>query len=245
MSLKKRVQLEFHLERTEKKGILITGFTIALVVFMFAWRTTDYSFLTGTVAFLALVAMSMISLFLFVSGAKVFGLYRGYSVHYNSWTNGLLVGFVVSFISYGLLPIIFPGHMEIKAIERLRHGKAYFGENKKDMFLILASAPLTALIVSFLFFYLVLFTGMGVFYYGVVINALIAFFSLLPFTKNIGATMFFARRTEYFALVGITAFYFIIIISQSIFPLLFILLAALIYWVVIAIKKKRSNLMQP
>ncbi|MCF7798736.1 hypothetical protein K9M74_02430 [Candidatus Woesearchaeota archaeon] len=240
MALGKRIKREFHISLKEKKGMFITAFVGALVIFMFAWRVTNYTLRTGILSFLAIVILGLVSMYMFVAGAKIVANIRGYEAQYAHWTNGLLTGFVVSFISYGLIPIVLPGNIEIKTIDRLRHGKVYFGENKKDIFFVLGSAVLASLFTSFIFFYIFLFTKIQLFYYGVIFNAIIAFMSLLPFTQNIGATLFFARKNNYFGLLGLTAIYFLVIISSSVLPLIILIIGAIAYWIIIGIKNKKK-----
>ncbi len=240
MNLGRHVKREPYLSNKEKKSLIITSVTLAVIIFMFFWRTNNYSLTSGIFSLLVLLIISFVSMLLFVFGAKMLALKKGYQATYTHWRNGLLVGFVLSFISYGLLPLILPGNIEIKTIDRLRHGKAFFGENKKDMFLILSAAPLTSLLVSFLFFYLFIFTHIKIFYYGMFLNVVLAFFSLLPLMNNIGSTIYFARRRAYFGLVGITLLYFVLVISRSVVPLLVLLLLVLFYWVIILIKKRKK-----
>jgi hypothetical protein len=96
MDLKRRMQLEFSFTSSERQAVLSTGFVGALILFMFAWRTTDYvSIVAGVFVFLLFLLLTFCSVFLFVSGAKIIALRQGYRATYALWTSGLLVGFVI------------------------------------------------------------------------------------------------------------------------------------------------------
>jgi len=242
MDLKRRMQLEFSFTSSERQAVLSTGFVGALILFMFAWRTTDYANIAAAaVVFLLFFLITISSVFLFVSGAKIIALQKGYRASYETWTSGLLVGFVISFVSYGLLPCIIPGPLRIDAIDRLRHGKTYFGENKKELYIILAAAPLSALLFAALLAVLSTVLGSSLLYYGALFNAFLAFFSLLPLPETLGSVMFFARRTRYFSLIVLTALFLLVLVTKTVLVLLVLLGLALLYWIVSTIYQRKKK----
>lgn len=230
MGLEARLKRNFKFNPLERHEFLFSVTIITIILFMFSWRTTDYSFLTGFLDLFLLSLVSFVSLFVFVGGIKFFAIGRGYDAEYNYWIGGLLGGFLISFISYGFLPIVFPGVINIKSNDRLRHGKIFVGENKVDVFWILASGLVTNIIFSFVLLIIYSITGFEIIYYGALLNAFISFFASLPFPNNIGLHMFYMKRKQYFFFLGITSFVLVLVQAKNILSLLigliiFILLA--------------------
>jgi hypothetical protein len=137
--------------------------------------------------------------------AKALAIYNKYTAHYKSYTLGLLVGFVISFISYGFLPIIFPGNIDLKIIERLRHGHVFPGENKKEIFKILSRTLLFVLILTSTLHLIYNTTNLIFFKYGYLIGAVIMMFAVLPTPDNIGIFLFYSNKKKYYILAP---FYF-------------------------------------
>jgi Zn-dependent protease len=151
------------------------------------------------------------------------------------------VGFVISFVSYGLLPTIIPRPIRIDTVDRLRHGKTYFGENKKELYTSLAAAPLSALLFSAILAVLSNILASPLLYYGALFNAFLAFFSLLPLPETLGSVLFFARRTRYFSLIILTALFLLVLVTKTILVLLVVLGLALAYWIITTIRQRKKK----
>ena len=57
----------FVFEKKEQKDFLITSVIFSLILFFFAWRTTDFTILGGIIAFIQFIIIVLGSLFLFIS----------------------------------------------------------------------------------------------------------------------------------------------------------------------------------
>jgi hypothetical protein len=229
----------FSFSTTEKKELLVTTIIFSFILFFFAWNTTNYTIISGILDFIQFFIISSLSMYIFVSSVKWFAVQRHYTAEYKAWISAALIGFFISFISYGYLPILFPGLIEVKRIERLRHGKVFSGENKYDIFTILAIAPISAIILSIFSQLIYQLTTISFFYYLMVFNATLVFFSLLPLTKNIGSHLFYTNKTQYFFLLLFSFGFFILTIFNVYGSAVIAAMLAIILWYIL--KSKMSK----
>ena len=220
MSLENRLKRNFTFNSAEKHEFIFSTIVVTIILFMFMWRTTDYTILTGIKDLILAGTITLISLFIFVGGIKFFAIEKGYVATYNYWIGGLMGGFLVSFIAYGYLPIVFPGILTLKSNDRLKHGRVFIGENKVDVFWILASGLVTTILFSFTLLLIYSITQIEMFYYAALLNAFIAFFATLPFPNNIGLHMFYMKRQTYYLFLGLVAFMLVIIQAKTILSLI-------------------------
>jgi hypothetical protein len=235
MSLETRLKRNFQFDSKERHEFVFTAIIITIILFTFSWRVTDYNIITGIKDLIILGIMSFISLFVFVGGIKFFAIGRGYTAQYNYWIGGLLGGFLISFITYGYLPIVFPGEINLKANDRLRHGQVFVGENKVDVFGILASGVILSILLSFILLLIYSSTGFELIYYGALLNAFIAFFAVLPFPNNIGLHMFYMKKEWYYLFLGMCALVLVFVQAKNIWS---ILIGLVVFGILVFIIKK-------
>lgn len=236
------IQKYFEYTSKEQKDFLITSIILTFILFFFSWRTTDLNILQAVLRLIQFFIITGLSLFAFISASKWFAIQRHYTAHYESWIPAALIGFVVSFTSYGLVPLIFPGLITIKRIERLRHGKVFPGENKYDIFTILAIAPITSILISIIMQFFFQATKISFFYNFMVFNAALAFFCLLPFGKNIGLHLFYTNKTNYVYLLLFSFSFFLLTIFNVFFSAFFAIIVAIILWLIIKGQLKQFNI---
>ena len=224
------VKRHFDISQKEIQGYILTSFLISIIIFFFVWRITDFSIGRGILHFIGIFLGSLISMATFIIIPKLIAIMKKYTATYTTWLNGLLSGLVIGFVSMGYLPIVFPGMIEVKTIDRLRHGIVFPGENKKEIFLILVSAPVFALFLGLIFKSLYVNTQAVFFYYGLLINTFIAIFSLLPFGSNLGIHLFYTNKSKYFIVLFFTIFFSIFLLANSVWAIIISLLGAVILY---------------
>lgn len=239
MASNKLMKRYFVFSKKEIKEFLLTSLVLTFILFFFAWNSMDYTVVSAIFALIQFFIIVLGSLFLFISASKWFAIHRHYTAHYKGWLIACLIGFVVSFTSYGFVPLLFPGLIEVTRIDRLRHGKTFPGENKYDIFTILAMAPLASMTLAVFMQFFYQTTNLEFFYYTMVFNAALAFFSLLPFAKNIGAHLFYTNKRNYVLLLFISLAFFILVLFNVFFSLVFAILIGAILFLVM--KKPLKN----
>lgn len=219
-------------EKKELQEFLLTVFILSLIFFFFKWRNTDFDLLIGInwyiATFLFTLAVSFLARYLQKRQAYKKG-YRG--VFKNAW-QGMSITLFISFFSFGLLPILAPGRIELKGVERIRMGSYRFGGlNFKDM---AKNASLGILV------YIGVATCLGFFYNGqdilhhfIFICMLLAVFSVLPIRSYDGLIIFTKSRPVYVFFAGFVILYALLFFFTGIFSPLLFLLAALVFTVII------------
>lgn len=188
----------YNIESKEKKSMFMSAGIIALTTFLFIWKNTAFTLLSGILNIALLFVAAAIVLWILIAAAKAIAIWKRYTASYTSWMEGLLVGFVISFLSYGYLPVLFPGVIEIQTIERLRHGKEFPGENVKDISFVLTGTIYVLVLVSLVFQQLTKAIPIQFFKYCLLISGLILFFAMLPIPHNIGLHLFYSNRKRYY-----------------------------------------------
>lgn len=220
MSLVSRLKRNFHFDKKETREYVITAIIIIVIMFMFIWRTTDYTTAKAVKDIIFLGIGTFISLFLFIGGIKFVAIGKGYIAKYNYSIGGILGGFLISFIIYGFIPIFFPGEVNLKVNERIFHGQRYFAENKREIFWILSSGIMTSIIFAFMLMIISVTYGSVMFRHLALLNAFIALYAIIPVPQNVGIHMFYMMKNHYFTMLGIVAFFFVIIQAKTIWALL-------------------------
>ncbi len=229
----------------ERKDFLLSTSVMTLVFFFFfakvSWGQEEIAvgFIISKLVMLWLI--TAVVLFIGIYVAKRFAIIKGYTAKYEAWRNGLLIGFVISFISYGLLPLLFPGIITIKRIERHRHGKFFPGENKRHISWTLMSTLFSFFLITMFMHILYFITNLEFFYYAMVIPAFIACFATLPFNNNIGIHLYYTRKYWYFFFLFFAILLAVFVALKMFFAVLFAMLGMFIIYFLT--KKITSKLM--
>lgn len=205
----RQIKRHFTFEKKEIKDFHISVFLMSLMFFFFIWVFTNLNVTTAILTWIYCWIITAISMYAFISVPKLTAITRGNIAKYEGWTNGLLMGFIISFLSYGIIPLVTPGYIDVEPIERLKHGKQFHYETRKDIFMVSFMAPITSLIISLFAQFLFFITNIRLIYYIAIINAIIAFFSMIPLANNVGITIFYMKKKVYFPML-IALFLFMI-----------------------------------
>ncbi len=203
-------------DRKEQRDMLLTSVIMIFVLFFFLWAkypNTDITVRTGPISVVNILILYLVSYGLLVAmigTAKAVAIYKKYTATYSSWFNGLLIGFVITFASYGLLPVLFPGVVTLNKIETMRYGHPQEGVNKRAIFWTMTFSLLMMIIIAIILQQLQMTSGSFVLEGARDLVALILLYSILPFPHNYGSHLFFTKKKTYFVLA-----FFIISFSIS------------------------------
>jgi hypothetical protein len=195
-----RIKNYFSFSQLEVKDFHKSNILISLIFFFFIWSYTDMTLVKGIITFLFIYLISAMTLFLFIALPKIIGITRGTTVEYKSPILTLLFLFVINFLSYGFIPIFVPGNLYLKSILRLKHGEVFHYETKNDIFVVLASAPLTHIFISSILLSIYLLIPNTYLFYIIMLNVFFAMFSILPIPGALGIELFYVKKKTYFPL---------------------------------------------
>ncbi|MGE0793578.1 MAG: hypothetical protein AB7V77_05365 [Candidatus Woesearchaeota archaeon] len=233
----RKITRHFEFDAKERKDFHSTTLLISAIFFFFIWAFTDLNFTTGILTAIFCLVVTSITLFLFIAIPKIVAIMRRCKAKYRGWTIGLLFSFVISFLSYGLIPVIFPGIIEVESILRLRHGEVFHYERKKDVFWTLISAPITNIILVLLLKPIYNMFPNPFIYYIMVLNALMAVVAMLPLPENIGSHIFYVKKRWYFSLLFFFILFLILVLIKSPYMFWIALMGLILGWLLTKTEK--------
>ncbi len=211
-------------EPKELEKFLLTTLSLSLVFFFFKWRTTDLNLATGAALFITTVLFTGIVTFFARFLQKKIAKKLGYEGKFSNTIPGMGISLAISFFSFGLIPLLSPGEVNLEHNPRTSLGKRFSqGVNYRDM----SKVAITSIIVYIVFVIIlkILFssTDNELFSYLTMICVMLAFFSVLPIPTFEGIKIFANSRIVY-------CFMFIFVLTYSVlvlFTKLFIIIIPL------------------
>jgi len=193
---------------------------------------------------LIIAVLICISFIIHFSAQKLIALKLGYSSEYKKWLNGLILGPMFCLFSYGYLPLFFSGTLFYDAIPKLRTGVFRGGVKHKDLGMIAFAGPFSNIVLVGLIAPFYLATEGAFLKTFIIINLLVAVFSMLPiptFEKlrqfsggTTGLYLFIASRWVFvlvFAtILAYSAFIILFNIFSYIVALILGIIAAVVYY---------------
>ncbi|MGM5479971.1 MAG: hypothetical protein ACQESC_00760 [Nanobdellota archaeon] len=222
----------------EQRHLLLTALVMTMSLFFYLWAKypNEHINISGTpISLVSMIYGFVITyaiLLLMIGSAKAIALVKKYTATYKAWFNGLLIGFVVTFASYGYLPVVFPGIITLDRIESLRRDKRLPGVNKKGIFWTLSFSLITVVIMAILFQQIYLATGNILFEAGKDIASLILIYSVLPFPNNYGSHMFYTKKKMYFVFAFFSIIFALSILLNSPYAIIIGIGGGALLWLV-------------
>jgi len=159
----------------------MAAFVFGFILTFRQWGDKEFSFKTGFTNFISAIIIIFISMYLYVSAQKLTAIYLGYTVKYEVWINGLLIGLLIAFMSYGWIPVLFTGTLLLIHSERLRLGKHRYGLNIRDQAVVSIAGPCLNLLIILIFVPILISNPELIIVKSIIkFNFIFAFFSLLP-----------------------------------------------------------------
>jgi hypothetical protein len=206
--------------------------------------------------FIALLICTVLVLYLHVACQKIVGIKLGYKVNYTYWLNGILICLFLSFITFGMVPLlsmlILPGAVTLEHLPNLRLGKFRYGINAKDIARVGLAGPLSHIIIVTILGILYLSFGKSdMIFKFITLNLLLAIYSMLPLPKidaptkmdsaSDGLGVFFFSRTVYVLCLSTVLFYALLIWMASVFSFVIAFILGSIMTIVYIITMDQKN----
>lgn len=220
-----RVKAYFRFTPNEWREFFITVFAVGFILSFRKWGSVTFDPVQGVTNLILYSLFVLLFLFLHVAAQKLLALYMGYRAQYTYWLNGIFVGVLTAFISYGVVPVVLTGTVILEHMPRLRLGRFRYGLNYKDVAKVSFAGPLMNVFVVLLLepFYLsnAYSAAMHAFILDLIwINVLLALYSLLPFKNTNGLNIFFASRTAYVFCFFFVLLFSILVLAVSVFSII-------------------------
>lgn len=142
-----RIKRYFPFQKEEMRNIIAT---ILVIGFMYGFNDGSETFeLTKwTYNLIVSIAISAITMLVFVIGQRLIGIYNGYRVEFQMWWPGLILALIITFISRGFVWIPIAGGMLIHFHKGHRLGYFRYGLNMLSTGLTSAAGPMACILFA-------------------------------------------------------------------------------------------------
>jgi hypothetical protein len=174
-------------------AVVFSGFILSMLQFV-KWGSNKIDASTWLQSFLLYTILFIIIYFLFVSAQKFLGLYLGYNCTFETWYYGPVIGLMITFMIYGIFPILYLGNIRLKEDMKFRLGKFRNYLNIKDMMFVGMAGPAAIFVLVLILQPIYLLTHAQFIKDSIWICSLILLFSALPLPKTNGINIILKSR---------------------------------------------------
>ena len=206
-SLAENIRRYFSFSGEEIRAIAIGVLTMAFVFTFDDWGGTTFDFASGIGNFINAAIVSTLALVAHHGAQRIAGLYVGFKAEWRIWIYGIIASVILAFLTKGKLIFFAPGGMVAYHMAGHRLGAFRYGLNYWAMSLSALMGPLTNMMLAVFFKILQGFLpNNGLIKAAIIINLLLAVFTMLPIPPLNGAHLFFISRLTYvFSFTGIVS----------------------------------------
>ena len=204
--------------------------------------------------FLLILFFILISMWAHISFQKAVAIKLGYKATYSYWTNGILLSLFLNVMSFGFIPFILPGSVNIEHIPKLRLGKFRYGTNLKDLARVCLAGPIAhvlLIVAAGIIFIATNSTKDSYIYAFIAVNMFLAVYSMLPIPKidiptkidagSDGLGIFFFSRIIYVWVMLTVLLYVLLILLGSVFSLILAFAMATIAIIIYSVTLGQKN----
>lgn len=122
-----RLQNKFKFHPVELKSLALVILATAFIFSFRDWGVDTFDIFFGLRHLLALLVISAIVFFVWLSAQKAYGLAKGYAVEYQVWWLGVFIALGLAFITLGKLPLVLIGGVGVTFLPKRRLGEQRYG----------------------------------------------------------------------------------------------------------------------
>jgi hypothetical protein len=228
-----RVRTHYKFTKQERNELIIAAIICAFILTFRKWGSTTFDAAQGiTNLIVAFVALCVL-LFIHISAQKLIAIKLGYEATYSYWLNGLFAGIIISFVTYGYLPVLLVGTVTIAHVERLRLGRFRYGLNYKDLAKISFAGPLASIAVILVLQPFFNLAGAGAGFHQLItdliwMNVLLTVYALLPFKNTTGLNIIVSSRIAYVFCLAFAIIFSLLVLAANLFNVILALVLAVL-----------------
>lgn len=228
-----RIKNHFRFSHEERLGFLYTVLAAAFILSFRKWGTVEFDWVQGISNMILCGIIFLVCLFVHIATQKLISIRMGFSAKYTYSRNGIFVGVLMAFLSYGYIPVLMNGSIELDSITRLRLGRFRYGLNMKDLAKVAFAGPASNIVITLILepFFAIAPAGSSAYDLLMLIvwtNFLIAIYALLPFKNCSGLHIFIASRGTYVLAFFFVLLFFIFALLTTTFSLIISAVLALV-----------------
>lgn len=198
------------------------------------WGTETFDATAGIANFAVFSLIFLIIYAVFIIAQKFMAGYLGYNCKYSLWHFGPAIGIFVTFVSYGFLPFLYLGSIDLKENERMRLGKFRPYLNIKDLMWVGIAGPIAMLLLIIIVLQPLYFLTQSTLIFDFITSvSWVLLFTSLPLPKTNGINVLLYSRKVWAIYFFFSLLTFFLVRAMSIYAYLIIaVIAAIIVWVV-------------
>jgi len=172
-------------------SVIFSGFVLSFR----KWGTTQFNAVEGMSNLILYTILFMIIYFLFIAAQKYVAAYMGYECTTDIWYYGPVIGLLITFMTYGVIPFLYLGNVKLKEDYNLRLGKFRYYLNIKDLMYVGIAGPIfVILLLLFIVQPMYFATNAPIFKDITIAASWILLFSSLPLPKTNGMNVLLKSR---------------------------------------------------
>ncbi len=142
-----RIKRYFPFQKAEMRNIIAT---ILVIGFMYGFNDNSKTFELAhwTYNLIVSIAISAVTILVFVIGQRLIGIYNGYRIEFQMWWPGLILALIITFISRGYIWIPVAGGMLVHFHKGHRLGYFRYGLNMLSTGLSAAAGPIACILFA-------------------------------------------------------------------------------------------------
>jgi hypothetical protein len=184
----------FKMNRKELIQFFVAVVFCGFILSFRKWGTTQFNLPEGVSNFLLYTTLFIIIYFIFIAAQKFLGSYLGYKCTFETWYYGPVIGLLITFMTYGFIPFLYLGNIQLKEDMKFRLGKFRNYLNIKDMMYIGMAGPAAVLILIFVMQPVYMATHAQFLYDAIIACTWVLLFSALPLPKTNGINIILKSR---------------------------------------------------
>ncbi|PIN81128.1 hypothetical protein COV13_02230 [Candidatus Woesearchaeota archaeon CG10_big_fil_rev_8_21_14_0_10_32_9] len=198
------------------------------------WGTDSFDSSAGLINFIVFSLIFLIIYSLFIAAQKFLAGYLGYDCKYSLWHFGPAIGIFLTFVSYGWIPFLYLGSIDLKENMRLRLGTYRPYVHIKDLMWVGIAGPLMLLLLLIIILQPLYFLTQSTLVLDFIMSiSWILIFTSLPLPKTNGINVLLYSRKVWSFYFFFSLLTFFLVRSMNIYAYVIVaVIALLLVWVV-------------
>lgn len=234
-----RARDHYRFSPRELKELVITAILFGFILSFRKWGGETFDMRVGIISWTIAAVFVFMAMFWNISWQKIFAINDGFIAHYHWWFQGVLLGVFITFMTFGMVPFLYPGNVFFEHSKKLRLGRFRHGENIKDFAVASIAGVVSNVVFALLLSFIYIPTQNQWVKLLIIINFLYAFFSMLPIPRIAGTKIesgatsgiyifFFGRPLYVFIFASLIAYSGIIYLAASVWSSVILLIVSMI-----------------
>ncbi len=213
-------------------AVVFSGLILSIGPFI-KWGSNKIDSTVWLQGFLLYTTLFIIIYLIFIAAQKFLGAYLGYTCTFELWNYGPVIGLLITFMTYGLLPFLYLGNIHLKEDMKFRLGKFRNYLNIKDMMYVGMAGPAAIVVLVLILQPIYIATQAQFIHSAIIACAWVLLFSALPLPKTNGINIILKSRLIWVTYFVLSLILFLLLQKITIFTYAAFIVIAITIWFLI------------